>query len=179
MKVLNIKIYLILFVIFLTSGCRKNVSINQKQYILFQVEYINYALGYEHSGFFIDKDGNILSYRNPQVWIYPDNDLMLNSSQVHENIKSCSMTGKRIPPDELKKYAGYIKNISLSKVTAKKNVAAEAGSREYICYLYSENSETYKGYLIKMEGNFTCENLNFYSRKVSSWLKSINDSIGK
>jgi len=50
---------------------------------------------------------------------------------------------------------------------------------EYICYQLQEKSGTYKGYIIKKEGDFTCENLNFFSKKVTTWLKSINDSVGK
>ena len=95
---------------------------------------------------------------------------------MKENIGKCFNTGKKVPSEELRKYAGYIKNISSSKVTAFKNVAADAGSTEYICYQFSEKSGTYKGYLIKMEGDFTCENLNFFSKKVSIWLKNINDN---
>ena len=30
-----------------------------------------------------------------------------------------------------------------------------------------------------MEGDFTCENLNFYSKKIFIWLKNINDNLDK
>ena len=150
-----------------------------KQAILFQVDYINYAWGYQHNGFIIDNEGKVLTYKNPQEWIFPDKDFKLSGNQVHANIEKCLFSGKIIPPDELIKYARYIKNISSSKVTATKNVAADAGSLEYICYQFHESSDTYKGSLIKMEGDFTCENLNFYSKKVAIWLKNINDTIPK
>ncbi len=176
---IQIKIFFFIIPIFLITGCKKNIVINEKQAILFQVDYMNYAWGYQHNGFIIDNEGNILTYKNPQNWNYPDNEFNLSESQVRANIGSCLNTGKRIPSEELKKYANYIKNISSSKVTALKNVAADAGSLEYICYRFSEDSGTYKGCLIKMEGDFTCENLNFYSKKVSTWLKNINYSIGK
>jgi hypothetical protein len=147
--------------------------------VLFQYDYINYAWGYQHNGFFIDNEGNILTYKNPTDWNYPDDNLSLTESQLHENIGNCVSTGKKIDRIELEKYAGYIKNISLSKVTAQKNVAADAGSIQYICYQFSGSPGSYKGYLIKMEGDFTCENLNFYSKRVSAWLKSISDTLEK
>jgi hypothetical protein len=28
-----------------------------------------------------------------------------------------------------------------------------------------------------MEGDFTCENLNFYSKKVAAWMREINNSL--
>lgn len=179
MKNTLLKIFFILFTSVLFAACRKNIVINTKQAILFQVDYINYAWGYQHNGFIIDNEGKVLTYKNPQEWIFPDKDLKLTGNQVHDNIEKCLFSGKIIPPDELIKYARYIKNISSSKVTATKNVAADAGSLEYICYQFHESSDTYKGSLIKMEGDFTCENLNFYSKKVAIWLKNINETLDK
>jgi hypothetical protein len=178
-KIAFYKIFFILFIASVFTGCKKNIVINEKQAILFQVEYINYAWGYQHNGFIIDNEGKVLTYKNPQEWIFPDKDFNLSGDQVHDNIEKCLFSGKIIPPDELRKYARYIKNISSSKVTAPKNVAADAGSLEYICFQFSEISGRYKGCLIKMEGDFTCENLNFYSKKVSTWLKNIHDSLEK
>ena len=179
MKTFQIKIFFILLAAFIFTACKKNVVINEKQAILFQVDYVNYAWGYQHNGFIIDNQGNVLTYKNPQIWNFPDKDFILSESEVGDNIGYCLNSGKKIPKEELKKYANYIKNISSSKVTALKNVAADAGSMKYICYQFSEKSGIYKGCLIKMDGDFTCENLNFFSKKVTTWLKNINDTIGK
>ena len=179
MKTFFIYIIFVLLIAFTISGCKKNVAIDEKQAILFQVDYVNYAWGYKHNGFLVDNQGNILTYKNPQVWNFPDKDFNLSESQVRDNIGNCLNTGKRIPKEELKKYANHIKNISSSKVTALKNVSADAGSIEYICYQFSEKTGIYKGTLIKMEGDFTCENLNFFTKKVTTWLKNINDTLEK
>jgi hypothetical protein len=179
MKILPGQLFTLFFLTLIISGCKKNVAINEKQAILFQVDYVNYAWGYQHNGIIIDSEGNILSYKNPQNWNFTDKDLNITETQVRDNMAICLNSGKKISSDELKKYAGYIKNISLSKVTAPKNVAADAGSLVYTCYQYSEKSGTYKGSTIKTEGDFTSENLNFYSKKVSVWLKSIYDNTEK
>jgi hypothetical protein len=171
------KIVLITLTILFVTGCKKNYVISDNQTILFQVDYFNYAWGYQHHGIIIDNEGNVLTYNNPEDWNFPDNDFSLNESQIAENINKCNQTSKKIPKEELQRYAKYIKNIASSKVTALKNVAADAGSLEYICYQYSENKGIYKGYLIKMEGDFTCENLNFYSKKVAAWMRDINNSL--
>jgi hypothetical protein len=179
MKTFFIYIIFVLLIVFTISGCKKNVVIDEKQAILFQVDYVNYAWGYQHNGFLVDNQGNILTYKNPQAWNFPDKDFNLSESQVLDNIGNCLNTGKKIPKEELKKYASHIKNISSSKVTALKNVSADAGSIEYICYQFSEKTGIYKGTLIKMEGDFTCENLNFFTKKVTTWLKNINDTLEK
>jgi hypothetical protein len=56
-------------------------------------------------------------------------------------------------------------------------VANDAGKTEFVCYQFSESTGTYQGYLIKLEGDYTSENLNFYSRKVASWLREISEAI--
>jgi len=173
------KIILITLLVLFITGCKKNYVISDKQAILFQLDYVNYAWGYQHHGFIIDNKGNILTYNNPEEWNFPDNNLVLNEIQVAENISKCIQTGKKISKEELQKYTNYIENIASSKVTALKNVAADAGSLEYVCYQFSESIGTYKGYLIKMEGDFTCENLNFYSKKVAAWMRYINNSMTK
>jgi hypothetical protein len=177
MKTFSVLSLLLILASLSFKGCKKNNVINENQHILFQYDYINYAWGYLHKGFLIDNQGNILTYKNPQIWNYPDEDLILTESQLRENLENCLLTGEKISSDELEKYAGYIKNISLSKITALKNVAADAGTGQYICYAYSDTTGTYKGSLIKMEGDFTCENLNFFSKRVSVWLKGINDTL--
>jgi len=177
MKFIQAKIVLISLLILFTAGCKKNFVISEKQEILFQYDYVNYAWGYHHSGFIIDNNGNVLTYNNPENWNFPDNDLGISASQVDENLNKCRHSGKQISKEELQKYTNYIKNIASSKVTALKNVAADAGSTEFICFRYSESSSAYKGSLIKMEGDFTCENLNFYSKKVVAWMKEINNSL--
>lgn len=177
MKFETLKIILLSFLILFMAGCKKNYVINEKQKIFFQFEYINYAWGYQHTGFIIDNEGNVLTFENPENWNFQDNNRSLSEIQVSENLSKCRNSGKKISQAELQKYTSYIKNISSSKITAIKNVAADAGSTEYLCYQYYESSGTYKGCLIKMEGDFTCENLNLYSKKVASWLKEINKSL--
>ena len=168
---------LLVSVIVLFTSCKKNYDLSEKQEILFQFEYLNYAWGYQHNGFIIDNKGNILTYNNPESWNFTDKDLTLSEEQVNQNISMCTHSGKKISESELRKYSGYIRNIASSQVTALKNAAADAGSAEFVCYQFSESTGTYKRYLIKMEGDFTCENLNFYSKKVVNWMKDINTSV--
>jgi hypothetical protein len=175
----NNTIVLLIFAILSSTGCKKIYVISDKQVIMFQLDYLNYSWGYQHKGFFIDYEGNVLTYNNPQVWNFPDKDLTISKSQVEENIAICTRSGMRIPEAEFHKYTHYVKNIASSKVTAIKNVAADAGSLQFICYQLSENTGVYKGHLIKMEGDFTCENLNFFSKKTAVWMKDINNTLNQ
>jgi hypothetical protein len=179
MKSIIGKVILAAAFVTILSGCKKNYIISENQAILFQLDYINYAWGYQHNGFFIDNQGYILTYSNPEDWNFTDKDRCLKESQITENIGRCKRSGERISLEELQKYTNYIKNIALSEVTAPKNIAADAGSTEFVCYQFSESSGMYKGYLIKLEGDFSCENLNFYSKKVVLWMKDIKSSLSE
>lgn len=177
MKANLFKLVIISLTILILTGCKKNFTVSEETEILFQYDYINYAWGYQHKGFFIDNKGNVLVYNNPEEWNFADDDLRQSKKQIAENLASCVQSEIKIPEEELKKYINYIKNIASSKVTAVKNVAADAGASKYICYQYSDITEYYKGSLIKMEGDFTCENLNFFSKKVVLWMKDINNNL--
>ena len=172
-----VKIFITMILILFSTGCKKNYVINEKQTILFQLDYINYSRGYQHNGFIIDNEGIVFTYNNPDGWNFPDKDFILDESQVAENISKCLRTNQKISKEELQKYSAYIKNITSSKISAMKSVSSDAGSLEYICYLFSESTGRYKGTIIKMEGDFTCENLNFFSKKVASWMRDVHGNL--
>jgi hypothetical protein len=172
-----LKIIIIISSVLLFAGCKKNFVISERQRILFQYDYVNEAQENQHNGFIIDNGGNVLTYNNPVEWNFPDKDLNITDNQVDENIGICINSGKIIPAEELLKFSNVIENIASSKVTAIKNTGTDAGKTVFICYQFSESTGTYKGSLIKMEGDNTCENLNFYAKKVTSWMREIGDSI--
>jgi len=168
------KILFIPLTVLILTGCSKDFILSDEQEILFQYEYHNNAWGSQHSGYFIDKEGNVLIYNNPEEWNFPDNDLMIYQEQLLENLSKCTISDKRIPQTELEKFARHIPYISSSKVSAVRNIGADMGSFSFICFKFDETFNVYKGYLIKMEGDNNCENLNFFSKKVVSWMKGIN-----
>jgi hypothetical protein len=176
MKTLKAFILVVSFIL-LTNGCKKGYIQSEKKHILFQYEYINYAWGYVHEGFYVDDAGNVLHYNNPEKWNFHSQYYNLNEKQIDENLSKCTRSDIKIDIEDLSKFTSYIDNISSSRITAKKSEGADAGTAVYVCYTYNSQGGIYKGTLVKMEGDFTCENLNFYSKKVSMWLSEINNSI--
>jgi len=173
------KVLSLILIAFSISGCEKAYVVSKGQEILFQQEYINYAWGFQHYGFIIDINGNVLTFNNPDKWNFPDKDGKLTEQQVKENIASCTLTGKKIAKMDLNKYINYIDNISSSKVTAAKTTGNDMGSLVYYCYQFSENNSSYRATKIKMEGDSQCENLNYFSKRVVHWMKKIDASLPK
>lgn len=173
MKEFVFKILLFVILVIPFSGCKKNYLLSEKQLVLFQFDF----RGEKHSGFIIDNDGNIMVYSNPEGWNFPDRDMSLTEEQVNQNLEKCVFSGKKIPREELIKYAVHIPNITMSKVTAARNTGSGIGVIQFLCYQYSESTETYKISVIRTEGNYTNENLNFYSKKVTAWIRGINNDL--
>jgi hypothetical protein len=168
-------LFVVVALLLLFSGCRKGF-ITANQEIWFQVEYVNYAWGYQHDGFLIDMSGNVLVYDNPGSWNFPDENMNLTEQEMEENLKLCSPSGLKIPEAELARYSSYIPNIAASKLTSPKQTAADAGSISFICYQINGDN-IYKGNLVRQEGDWTRENLNFYSKRVVAWLKEIQAGL--
>jgi hypothetical protein len=177
MKFNSFKISFFVILISTFTGCRKDHFISEKQQILFQYDYYNSDLGIQHSGFLIDNKGNVLTYNNPENWNYPDKYHVLTENKVAENIQKCKLSGVKIPKEQLNRYTVLIRNIAASKVSARRNVTRDSGTIEYICFQYTERTGSYEGHLIKMEGNSTCENLNFFSKKIATWMRDISHTV--
>jgi hypothetical protein len=155
------------------ESCRKGNGLSDDQKILFQYSYVNYAWGLNNQGFLIDNEGNLLVYNQPEKWNFPDKNSTLSQAQVAENLTYCTATGRKVTDAELQKFASYITNLAASKVTNKKAVAADMGTFNYYCFSYSPGSSSYRQITIKTQGDFECENLNFYSKKVVEWMNQM------
>ena len=91
MKLSGLKILLLFLLTVMMTGCKKNIVISDRQAILFEFEYVNYAWNYQHYGFIIDNEGNVLTYNNPENWNFPDRELRISENQVAENLSMCTI----------------------------------------------------------------------------------------
>ena len=173
MRIKDLNIAMFVVAVILTAGCKKSDSSINNQTILFHYDH---TAGTDHSGYIIDNEGNVFTYNN-NVVNFPYNDLEINQDKADEYIGNCEYTGIKIDNRELKKYARYIEYIASSKVTAPRDTRNDSGTIRFICYQFDESTGIYTGHLIRMEGDYTRENLNFHSRRVSSWMKKLQNEL--
>jgi hypothetical protein len=179
MKQLSAKLFSVLILLISLNGCLKTYVVSKSQDILFQYEFISTSGTYTHWGIFVDVRGNILTYNQPEKWNFPKEDQTITQKEILENMAMSKFTGKKIPADELQKQINCIDNIAASKVSSPKKNNSESGTSSYYCYQFSENSLTYKRTVIKTEGNLKCENLNFFTKKVVTWMNDIRKGVSK
>ena len=173
----NRTLFILISLLLLITGCKKNYILNEKQHILFQYDYINFSEGYIHEGFYVDDEGEIMHYYNPESWNFLSSDFSITEKQLADNLSKCIISELKSDKKDLLKFSSYIDNLASSKITARKNSGKEAGTGVFLCYNFDEQNGIYRGTLIKMEGDVTCENLNFYSKKVTMWLTDLNNRI--
>jgi len=168
-----IYITILLLIVVLASGCKKSDFSTSGQVILFQYDHVR---GINHHGFIIDNEGNVFTYNTDEM-NFPDRDLEILQDKADEYLGQCEFSGIKIAGEELLKYARYIEYIASSKVTAPRDTRDDTGTIRFICYQFDESSGLYIGQLIKMKGDYTRENLNFHSRKISSWMREIGREL--
>ena len=89
MKLINIIIGFGLFLIAFTTCENKNNDLNTNkinQKILFQHYYINFAWGYQHTGWLIDSSGCVYCYNLPEKWNHCDSLGYLSVTEMDSNI---------------------------------------------------------------------------------------------
>src|SRR5665647_2073732 len=62
----------ILFILLIFAGCEIINDLHPTA--LFEIQYINHAWGYQHSGSIIDASGDVREFDLPSVWNYPDSE---------------------------------------------------------------------------------------------------------
>jgi hypothetical protein len=154
------------------TGCKKenNAIPALKQEVLFQIDYINYAWGYDHHGLLIDSSGNVRTYRLPNNWHFEDADGTISASDMHENLQQIDTVSFKIDKDSLIANFRKLPYAAMGAITEPKMVMVDAGSTQYSGYIYNANLKQYKQILLKQEGDVLIENKSSEANEIYNWL---------
>ena len=158
------------------AGCKKD-TFPYGQEVLFHRYYINFAWGYSHSGFFIDKDGNIKTYYQTipyyeGVWNFPDNEGFISEDKMNENLEKTELSDKKIDWDALYQYASKISSVKYDDYT-EMQTGCDGGAMVNSCYLFDKKTKTYREIILSQNGDWTSINNNSVAKEIDSWLKTI------
>lgn len=179
----NLRSYNILIAIFLYTvvsiSCEKdNYQILSDQPVLFQFNYINYAWGYQHTGWFIDPYGSIHGYNLPNKWVFPESDGYISKIDLLTNLRSADKEYVyRISSSELATYTNLIIRASNGAISDLVNAACDAGVASYNCYIWDTGKQKYKAVLLKQDGDFEQKNTSKEAEKITDWLEEISQII--
>jgi hypothetical protein len=139
---------------------------------IFEVQYINYAWGYQHSGSIIDASGEVREFDLPSVWNFPDNAGYISKADMEENLaqlgeKLCTVSNR-----DLLNYSDKLANARTGKLTTPEHQMCDFGSLSYSGYIYEPGKNRYKYVLIRQTGDFYVENKARGASDIYDWLTS-------
>jgi hypothetical protein len=157
----------------------KGTPIHPLQEIVFECYYINYAWGYIHQGFFIDRNGLIHEYSEHEIshvnssWNFPDNNGYITEEALKENMGKTQIAETRIiSTDELHKYTNLIALVKDNDYSEYQQ-GADMGAIVNSCYLFDDKTHTYKEILLRQEGDLIRINNNSAAKIIDEWLNTI------
>ena len=158
----------ILFLILLLTGCEMTNDLHPTT--IFEVQYINYAWGYQHSGLIIDASGNVREFNLPSEWNYPDTAGFISKAAMEENMAQLGEKTCTVSKVELGKYSDRLIHAQAGKLTTPKHQMCDFGSLSYSGYIYEPGNHRYRYVLIRQTGDFYVENLSRDASEIYDWL---------
>ncbi len=169
------KIILILVCCAFWTSCEKDLTkrASSTSPILFQMDYVNYAWGYVHNGWFIDEKGHLYSYDDSSLdsWAEIENG-HIHKDSLHMNFSQSTKIGAQNLNTVLQYYkkALEMKGDSLS---APETIMADAGTQMFYAYEYEYSCNCYNAITIKRYGDITQTNTHANAEQIYNWMKNL------
>lgn len=165
-----------LFSMLLITACSDddNQIVFEKNQVLFQYQYINYAWVYQRDGWYIDANSKVWSFDKPQTWNEINSDTkLIEESKLSENLLNCSVSSLIVDSVQLLKYTKMINSAAKGTLTTPVSVMADYGIHKFVAYQYNPQSKTYKEILIYQWGDLEIKNQSEEAEKIRLWLESL------
>ena len=163
-----------LFALAFTACEDKDFSTSDvKQLVLFQIEFVNYAWGYNHSGIIIDSAGNVRRFSFPEIWHSADSTGYITEHDMNENLAQAGNPLITVGRDTLMHYFRKLDEAAGGKLSDPYNRMADAGETVFSGYFYFPAERKYKTILIKRWGDWCVDNYSKEADEIYNWLTSV------
>ncbi|MFO7445312.1 MAG: hypothetical protein R6W90_03055 [Ignavibacteriaceae bacterium] len=157
-----------------------NITVGN-QNILFEVEYKNFAWGYMHSGFYVNKYGEIFSYKydhNSDLW-EPNPDGLYSEQDLLDKYRPNKRLLKNIDYREVAVKKELIPRLVFSDTSIGRLGEPGLGTLSYICYLLDFKKRKYKEIIMHQEGDWNFKKQSTAADSLVVWLKQVTNFFGK
>lgn len=163
----------IALLLLLITSCAKMDSIDfSKQDVLFQSEYINYAWGKAHNGYYIDSHGNVFAYNLPDRWNFPDSTFTLGGLSMNQNLSKCHFVLK-LDQKVIAEKMNLLQQAMKGKLSNPETTMADAGELSKYYFIYNSQTKAYKQLLLSQWGDWTVKNSSKEANELSQWMDSV------
>lgn len=163
--------YIILLLVLLTSCDFLSYDPPLEQPVYFEYEYINFAWGYQHNGWIIDRDGNVRAWDQQEDWRKPDSTGYIGAADLEFNISLTDSVIAVVDSADLMDHVELISGAKNGYITEPRNTACDAGSSTVYAYYYDEDADGYLKVFLGSSGDFSSANTSDEARKLVAWLK--------
>jgi len=178
MRLSNAIIFLLLSFSF-NSCSDNNISIiNSKtidEKIIFEVEYTNWAWGYQHFGYFIDTTGDVHSYDlgTSNITLYDTSFDYYSEEYLRAKFNHADTLRRTVNHDSLRWSYTLARLVLPGPYSDRTNIGADMGSISYYVYLYDPVVTKYHKILLSQEGDWTFYNTQESAMVLVPWLKRV------
>ena len=158
----------IFFVLIIFAGCEVINDLHPTA--LFEIQYVNYAWGYQHSGSIIDASGDVREFDLPSVWNYPDSEGYISKADMDENLAQLGEITCTVNQRDLVYYSDKLANAQNGKLTTPEHKMCDFGSLSYSGYIYEPGKNRYRHVLIRQTGDFYVANKSREASDIYQWL---------
>ncbi len=159
----------------LSNSCIFDSEDSSTQTYLFEVEYINFAWGYQHGGFYIDKTGNVFRYKyglNDDPWKPASYD-HFSGDELAEKYRHSKTLCDKIDHNTLQKQRRLIFSAAEGSYSDSTNVGNDGGGLSYIGYIYESESDSYRPIILELKGDWEYKNESEAAKSMVTWLKTV------
>lgn len=142
--------------------------------VLFQYEYINWAWGYQHSGWFIDNHGKRRKFDISESgnWKNTDSDGYISKDDLAFNFAKATEITQQISLSVVVQNEQLISGTVDGDLSEPESGGADMGAFAYFCYAWNEELQMYKKQLLSVEGDWTQHNISQEAIALTHWLKT-------
>lgn len=172
------KFLYVLYISTILTSCNivENDTVENGQNILFEVQYINFAWGYQHSGFYINKKGEVFNYKydaNSAVW-KPNKDNYYTEEELLNKYKPNNTLVDTIDKCIIFNKKKLIPQAMQSNYSDTTQIGADQGTTSYICYYYNSIKNKYLEIVLEQDGDWNYKKESLEADSLINWLKDIS-----
>lgn len=175
--------YIFLLLILLSPGIstprRQPTPTPQKVYC--ERSYTNFAWGYQHKGIYLDPQGNLYSYSyqpKDKPWS-PKQDDAPTATELEDKYSHGRKLIRKLDSQEWQAKIRLLTAASNGQMSKRKQSGADMGSNVCRCYVVDAAGQKFKQVELRVQGDWSYENLAPSAKMLADWLESLSASAEK
>lgn len=167
----------LLFAALVLPACSGDeITVSDEQEIFFEVNYVNYAWGFQNNGFLIDKSGRVHTFDKPKDWKFAGSG-PITLAEMDERLAKTTIANYTVPAGELAQYIDKLKRVSDKEFTDPASVGADMGASAYYVYRYDAGTKTYNAVLLQSVGDNNVYNKDSDAKEIAEWLVKVRQKL--